>query len=641
MSFLPDLRRTAAVWTLAWLVAVPASAQLRSATYVSGLTNPVAFVQDPSNASLQFVLELGGAIRVIQNGALLPTPFATISPIGSGGERGLLGLAFSPNYASSRRLYVCFTNTSGHITVARLRRSAGNPLVSDGSRFDLVWPGGEPFIRHPISNHNGGNIAFGPDGYLYIGIGDGGGSNDGDHNAQNPGTLLGKMLRVDVSVGDGDPQGYDVPVDNPFRGQPGYLPEIWSIGWRNPWRWSFDDPSLGGTGALVVGDVGQGAREEIDYEPAGRGGRNYGWRNREGTLDTNIQPNLPPAFLPLTDPIFDYGRSAGQSVTGGFVYRGTALGSNYRGRYFFADFVAGRVWSLALSIAPGTGEATASNLVEHTAELSGTSPIGNIASFGVDAAGELYLCSFTGRILRILPGTRTPNPVMSIDIPGNGSVVRQPFVIAGWAFDATAASGTGISTLHIWAFPASGAAPRFVGVASYGGARPDVGGVFGSQFTTSGFGLEVTGFPPGAYQFMVFGWVTASNGFTLVRSVNVIIGSSTLLFIDLPRPNATVGRPFSLAGWTFDSSAPTGTGVDTIHVWAFPAAGGSPSFVGVPAYGASRPDVGGFFGSRFTPSGYNMAISSLGPGTYDLVVFSHSLVTNSFDAAQVVRVTVQ
>ena len=641
MSFLPDLRRIAAVGTLALLAAVPASAQLRSATYVSGLTNPVAFVQDPSNASLQFVLELGGGIRVIQNGALLPTPFATISPIGTGGERGLLGLAFSPNYASSRRLYVCFTNTSGHITVARLRRSAVNPLVSDGSRFDLVWPGGEPFIRHPISNHNGGNIAFGPDGYLYIGIGDGGGSNDGDHNAQNPGTLLGKMLRVDVSVGDGDAQGYDVPVDNPFRGQPGYLPEIWSIGWRNPWRWSFDDPSLGGTGALVVGDVGQGAREEIDYEPAGRGGRNYGWRNREGTLDTNIQPNLPPAFLPLTDPIFDYGRSAGRSVTGGFVYRGTALGANYRGRYFFADFVDGRVWSLALSIAPGTGEATASNLVEHTAELSGTSPIGNIASFGVDAAGELYLCSFTGRILRILPGTRTPNPVMSIDIPGNGSVVRQPFVIAGWAFDATAASGTGIATLHVWAFPASGAAPRFVGVASYGGARPDVGGVFGSQFTTSGFGLEITGFPPGAYQFMVFGWVTASNGFTLVRSVNVIIGSSTLLFIDLPRPNATVGRPFSLAGWTFDSSAPTGTGVDTIHVWAFPAAGGSPSFVGVPAYGASRPDVGGFFGNRFTPSGYNMAISSLGPGTYDLVVFSHSLVTNSFDAAQVVRVNVQ
>ncbi len=521
-----------------------------------------------------------------------------------------------------------------------MMRSAGNPLVSDGSRFDLRWQGGPAYIPHPQGNHNGGNIAFGPDGYLYIGVGDGGGGNDPDHNAQNPATLLGKMLRIDVSVSDGDAEGYNVPVDNPFLGQSGYLPEIWSIGWRNPWRWSFDDPALGGTGAMVVGDVGQGAREEIDYEPAGRGGRNYGWRNREGTLDTNITPSLPPAFFPLTDPIFDYGRSSGQSVTGGFVYRGAALGATYRGRYFFADFVAGRVWSLALSIAPGTGEATASGLVEHTAELGGTSTIGSIAAFGVDASGELYLASFNGSIRRILPGTRVPNPVMNIDLPVNGAAVRQPFVIAGWAFDATAPTGTGIDTLHVWAFPASGA-PRFVGVASYGGARPDVGGVFGAQFTPSGFGLLVSGLPPGAYQFMVFGWVAASNGFTIVRTVNVTIGSSTLLFVDQPLHLSTVTRPFLLAGWTFDPSAPTGTGVDTIHVWAFPASGGAPTFVGVPAYGSARPDVGGYFGTRFTPSGYNMAVSSLAPGMYDLIVFSHSLVTNSFDAAQVVRVTVQ
>jgi len=641
MSFLPVLTRVAAAGALVVFASLPASAQLRSSVYVSGLTSPVAFVQDPTNASLQYVAELGGTIRVIQNGTLVGTPFATISPIGTGGERGLLGLAFPSNYGSTRRFYVCFTDPNGGIVVARMRRSAGNPLVSDGSRFDLVWQPGQAFIPHPLTNHNGGNIAFGPDGNLYIGVGDGGGGNDPDHNAQNPATLLGKILRVDVSVADGDPEGYDVPGDNPFLGQPGYRPEIWSIGWRNPWRWSFDDPALGGTGALVVGDVGQGAREEIDYEPAGRGGRNYGWRNREGTLDTNIQPNLPPAFLPLTDPIFDYGRAAGQSVTGGFVYRGTALGPTYRGRYFFADFMTGRVWSLALSIAPGTGEATASNLIDHTSELSQTESIGNIASFGVDAAGELYLASFNGSIRRILPGTRAPNPVMSIDIPSNGALVRQPFVIAGWAFDATAATGTGIATLHVRAFPASGAAPQFVGVAAYGGARPDVGGVFGTQFTPSGFGLQVSGLPPGAYQFMVFGWVTASNGFTLVRTVNVTIGSSTLLAVDLPANLSTVTRPFLLAGWTFDSSAPAGTGVDTIHVWAFPTSGGAPSFVGVPAYGASRPDVGAYFGTRFTPSGYNMAVSSLAPGQYDLIVFSHSLVTNSFDAAQVVRVTVQ
>ena len=165
--------------------------------------------------------------------------------------------------------------------------------------------------------------------------------------------------------------------------------------------------------------------------------------------------------------------------------------------------------------------------------------------------------------------------------------------------------------------------------------------MFGTQFTPSGFGLQVSGLPPGAYQFMVFGWVAASNGFTIVRAVNVTIGSSTLLVVDRPTNMATVTRPFLLAGWTFDPSAPSGTGVDTIHVWAFPAAGGAPSFVGVPAYGAARPDVGAYFGTRFTPSGYNMAVSSLTPGVYDLIVFSHSLVTNSFDAAQVVRVTVQ
>ena len=183
-------------------------------------------------------------------------------------------------------------------------------------------------------------------------------------------SLLGKMLRIDVGVPDDHPTGYQIPADNPFAsggGPVAALPEIWSFGLRNPWRYSFDDPGLGGTGALVMGDVGQSRFEEIDYEPRGRGGRNYGWRNREGAHD-NVT-SRPPAFLPLVDPIFEYGRSSGQSVTGGFVYRGRALGASYQGRYFFADFEAGRVWSIALAINPTTGEATASNLVEHTGEL--------------------------------------------------------------------------------------------------------------------------------------------------------------------------------------------------------------------------------------------------------------------------------
>jgi len=636
-------RRLAIVAAIALFAAAPVSAQLRADVFVSGLSSPLAFVQDPSNSTIQYVVEQGGLIKVIQSGTELPTPFLNLSAaISTGGERGLLGLAFPANYGVTGRFWVKFTNTVGNTVVARFRRSSDQFVADPASRFDLLWPGGQRFVPQPFSNHNGGHLAFGPDGYLYIGMGDGGSGNDPEHRAQNPATLLGKMLRIDVNVPDSDVEGYNVPPDNPFinSGLPGVLPEIWSFGYRNPWRYSFDDPSLGGTGALIVGDVGQVAREEIDYEPANRGGRNYGWRNREGTLD-NVT-DRPPAYLPLTDPIFDYPRSSGQAVTGGFVYRGAALATTYRGRYFFADFVAGRVWSLSLAIAPGTGEATATGIIDHTAELGGSAALGNISSFGVDASGELYLCSFNGVILRISPAARVPNPLMHIDIPAQGAVVSQPFFLAGWTFDATAATGTGINTIHVWAFPASGAAPRFVGVPTYGGNRPDVGAAFGAQFTPSGFGLGVSGLAPGAYRLIAFGWVTAMGTFGVVQTVDVTIVASTLMAIDLPTPGATLTQPFHLAGWAFDRSAPSGTGVDTIHVWAYPVTpAGPPRFVGVPALGGSRPDVGAFFGAQFTPSGYNLAASGLPPGTYDIVVFAHSGVSNSFDAARVVRVTVQ
>ena len=175
-----------------------------------------------------------------------------------------------------------------------------------------------------------------------------------------------------------------MPGSNPFvaGGPVAARPEIWAFGLRNPWRYSFDDPARGGTGALVIGDVGQNAFEEIDYEPPNRGGRNYGWRNREGAHD-NVT-SRPPAFLPLVDPIHEYGRNAGQSITGGYVYRGRALGAAYVGRYFFADYVQGRVWSIALAL-DSQGEARASGLMEHTTELGGQSQLGNISSFGVDA----------------------------------------------------------------------------------------------------------------------------------------------------------------------------------------------------------------------------------------------------------------
>ena len=215
------------------------------------------------------------------------------------------------------------------------------------------------------------------------------------------------MLRTDVNVQDADPAGYRVPADNPFvSGGPIVArPEIWSFGLRNPWRYTFDDPARGGTGAMVIGDVGQNRWEEVDYEPRGRGGRNYGWSIREGAH--NEVPRTP-AFMPLVEPIHEYDHSTGQSITGGYVYRGRALGAAYQGRYFFADYVAARVWSIALDVDSSSGEARASGRIEHTADLGG-SQVGSVSSFGIDADGELYMGSHTrGTIFRLVGAPTAP-----------------------------------------------------------------------------------------------------------------------------------------------------------------------------------------------------------------------------------------
>jgi glucose/arabinose dehydrogenase len=398
------MKSLCAICVLALLCASPAHAQLQGQIYASGFQTPVAFVQDPTDRSVQFVVQQTGRIRVVRNGTVLGTDFLDLtSAIACCGEQGLLGLAFAPDYASSGRFFVNFTNSAGDTVVARFRRST-EPVVADAaSRADLTFLG-RRIIEQPFANHNGGHLVFGPDGYLYIGLGDGGSGNDPGNRAQNPNELLGKMLRIDVNVPGSDPIGYTIPPDNPFVGRAG-LDEIWAFGLRNPWRYSFDDPARGGTGALVIGDVGQNRFEEIDYEPRGAGGRNYGWRNREGAHD-NVT-SQQPAFQPLIDPIFEYGRSDGVSVTGGFVYRGSRLGSSYRGRYFFADY-SGRVWSLALSV-DEAGEARASDRREHTAELGGSSVLGSISSFGVDADGELYIVNHSGgRIVRIAAPLSAP-----------------------------------------------------------------------------------------------------------------------------------------------------------------------------------------------------------------------------------------
>ena len=620
------------------LASIPAFAQLRATVFVSGLSLPVAFVQDPSNPAIQFVVEQGGRIRVIHNGAIQPTDFLDLSAsISTGGERGLLGLAFPDAASAGGRFYVNFTNGGGHTVIARFNRSS-NPLVADpGTRFDLRWPDGNRFITQPFTNHNGGTLAFGPDDYLYIGMGDGGSSNDPDHQAQNPNSLLGKMLRIDVNVADTDPVGYRVPDDNPFLDASpiAALGEIWSFGLRNPWKFTFDDPARGGTGAMLIGDVGQSRREEINYEPAGIGASNYGWRNREGTL-TNVE-TLPPAYTPLTPPIFEYDREAGRSISGGYVYRGSALGSAYVGRYFFADFVLGRVWSLALTIDPRTGRASAGGVIHHTSELGGSSALGTISAFGVDANGELYVvCYSLGRVLRIVPFSR---PRMFIDAPSPTSIttLSQPFTIAGWAADLSAPTGTGIDAIDVWAYPnpGSGASPIFVGSASYGIQRPDVGAAHGSQFTNSGFSRAVNGLGAGQYQFVAYGRSTLTGSFDVSRTVTVNITIPTTMprmAVDAPAVGATVFPSFRVAGWAIDVAASAGTGVDAVDVWAHPASGAA-VYLGSASYGGARPDVGAAFSQQFTSSGYVLNVAHLTPGNYTLVVYARSTVSGTFNNA--------
>jgi glucose/arabinose dehydrogenase len=402
---------TASIVLLLSGAAVSAPPTLGLQPYASGFSSPVAIVQDPVDPAVQFVVEQRGRIRTVVSGVVQPDDFLDLrDTVSSGGERGLLGLAFPPDAAVSRRFFVNYTDLNGHTVVARFTRSANPRLANAASRAPLTWSTGLSYIAQPFANHNGGWLAFGPDGYLYVGMGDGGSGNDPLNNGQNVSTLLGKMLRVDVS---GNPAaGFTIPPDNPFLHNPAYRPEIlhnpayrpeiWGIGFRNPWRYSFDDPARGGTGGLVIGDVGQGRWEEINYEPAGAGGRNYGWVLREGLEATVGAPAFHPSFLPFTDPVHQYGRSLGASVTGGYVYRGLRMGGVY-GRYFFADFITGRVWSARITVNPTSREGTFSDITDHTAALRATSPLGNISSFGVDAVGELFVVDYSrGAVLRIV-----------------------------------------------------------------------------------------------------------------------------------------------------------------------------------------------------------------------------------------------
>jgi glucose/arabinose dehydrogenase len=320
-------------------------------------------------------------------------------------EEGLLGLAFPPDYASSGFAYVYYTDLNGDIRIVRYTRSSSNPHTLNTSTAFLILMQAHPNFQ----NHDGGTIRFGPsDGYLYAGLGDGGSGNDPNQNAQNPNILLGKMIRIDPRTDDfpSDPnRNYHIPADNPFvDGIPiAARGEIWDLGLRNPWKWSFDTPVLGGTGALVIADVGQDAYEEIDFEHAATGGINYGWRLREGAHDTGLGGTI--AFTPLTDPIYDYVHygTNGNAITGGYIYRGTALGTYWNNRYFFCDEVTGDIWSLRLNQA---GSGSGSDVILHNPEIGSA---GSVASIDIDSTGELYFVSFTrGTIYKLISAAVAP-----------------------------------------------------------------------------------------------------------------------------------------------------------------------------------------------------------------------------------------
>lgn len=380
---------------LVLVVGATSQAALTSQTVASGFSLPVLMIPDPTNPNVLFVVQQRGRIKVVQNGVITGDFLSLVGTVNStGSERGLLGMTFDPNYANNRYFYVNYTAASGGATrIVRYQRNAINPLVADiGSAFNIIT------IAQPFQNHNGGTIRFGADNLLYIGMGDGGDANDPGNRAQNLSNLLGKMLRLDVG-GDDYPadanKNYRIPAGNPYAGGGG-APEIWSIGLRNPWKFTFDYATMSGTGGMLIGDVGQDQWEEVSYEPAGAAGRNYGWREWEGFANTGLGGG---SGLPHRQPIYVYSHSVGQSITGGYVYRGTRTPELY-GRYTFADFVQGKIFS-GLVQRDGSGEGTGlASVLEHTTALGTAGQ--NISSIDLDRNGELYYLTYAGELRRVV-----------------------------------------------------------------------------------------------------------------------------------------------------------------------------------------------------------------------------------------------
>ena len=354
---------------------------LTTVLFARGFAQPLDFQVPAGDRARAFVVEQPGRIRVVRGGAVVGTPFLDIaSRIASGGERGLLGLAFHPQYAQNGRFYVNYTDHNGDTHISEFRASPPSADVADpGSERQIL------FVAQPFANHNGGGLAFGPDGMLYAGLGDGGSGGDPLGNGQNLATPLGKMLRMDVDHGS----PFAVPTDNPFAARPGAFPAIWAYGLRNPWRFAFDRA----TGDFFIADVGQSTVEEVDFAAAPRrGGENYGWNIMEGSRC--FAPASGCNQTGLTLPVVEYTHTDGCSITGGVVYRGCHV-PGYAGTYFYSDYCTAFVRSLRMQ----AGQAV--DRRDWTAALG--RGLNAPTSFGVDDEGEVYIVDQDGEVYKVVP----------------------------------------------------------------------------------------------------------------------------------------------------------------------------------------------------------------------------------------------
>ncbi len=360
---------------------VPSRIHLGLDSVASGLSAPLLVTHAGDGSGRIFVVEQTGKIRIVKDGTLVAAPFIDVSrSVSRGGEQGLLGLAFHPGYETNGKLYLSYTDLNGTSVIREYRVSSNADRVDGSSGRTLLR------VRQPFENHNGGHIAFGPDGLLYIGLGDGGSAGDPGNRAQSRGTLLGKLLRIDVNRRTGSLQ-YGIPSTNPYVGRSG-LDQIWAYGLRNPWRFSFDRA----TGDLWIGDVGQGRWEEIDRASASKGrnagrGLNFGWRVMEGAHC--YRPSSGCVRTGKTLPVTEYNHGGSRcSVTGGYVYRGTDY-PDLVGAYFFGDYCSGEIWFVDRGAARGVSPIRA---LDTGAQIT---------SFGEDESGELYLTDGRGTVYQV------------------------------------------------------------------------------------------------------------------------------------------------------------------------------------------------------------------------------------------------